>query len=166
LTVDSNISIRLSSQRDPPGQNTLGQSLARLPSDTSTWLPPWDPQPPLPTIDPVQLDGQQFFVESFFDVFFDVAPGCFPADSFFDVFVEIDPPSTNLSAVRNLVQNPQATFTDSFFDVFFDITVTDGGEGQNAPVPDTVRFTLSGGVFAGYANSGDIQGNIQFIETK
>jgi len=61
--VDSNVSVKLSSQRSTnPGQASLG---------TTTATPLNGPATPGP-IDPEALDGQQFVVESFFDVFFDI----------------------------------------------------------------------------------------------
>jgi hypothetical protein len=64
--VESLVGITLSSQRvTNPGQPSLGESVALL---RGTQPPPGPPPP----IDPGQLDGEFFFVESFFDVFFDI----------------------------------------------------------------------------------------------
>lgn len=66
--VNSSVSITLSSQRSvSPGPRSLGQAIARLGiGETAVQLPPLEP------IDPDALDGQIFFVQSFFDVFFDI----------------------------------------------------------------------------------------------
>jgi len=73
--VNSEVLITLSSQRTigPAGPATLGQTTAvqggaqfqtaGLPINGVTTLPP---------IDPEQLDGEPFFVDSFFDVYFDI----------------------------------------------------------------------------------------------
>lgn len=76
--VNASVAITLSSQRDPlPGPATLGKAFAfseglevartagnlHLALANGTSLPP---------IDPSELHGQQFFVNSFFDVFFDI----------------------------------------------------------------------------------------------
>jgi hypothetical protein len=64
--VDSLVTITLSSQRPTsPGAPSLGQSVALLRGIQPA------PGPP-PVIDPGQLDGELFFVDSFFDVFFDI----------------------------------------------------------------------------------------------
>lgn len=72
--VDSQVDITLSSQRLPAGPPSSGLACASPAQDPTGGLrcepqigcP--DPQP----IDPSVLDGHQFFVDSFFDVFFDI----------------------------------------------------------------------------------------------
>lgn len=69
--VDSEIAITLSSQRATnPGPESLGQATAFVegPAATAAFGEPLDSAP----IDPAALDGQIFFVDSFFDVFFDI----------------------------------------------------------------------------------------------
>jgi hypothetical protein len=62
--VDSVVSLTLSSQRAiNPGPQSLGTTLAVTDSNTTT---------DLLAINPGDLDGQTFFVNSFFDVFFDI----------------------------------------------------------------------------------------------
>lgn len=80
--VDSQVAVQLSSQRlANPGQPSLGQAcafsgLAAATADgeglgvTGSFCPP-DP-PPITPQDIQDLDGQAFFVDSFFDVFFDI----------------------------------------------------------------------------------------------
>ena len=64
--VNSNVIITLSSQRTVgPGDPSKGKAYAGK-SDGSA---PGDPNEP---IDPAELDGQTFIVDSFFDVFFDI----------------------------------------------------------------------------------------------
>lgn len=64
--VDSNVTLALSSQRNiNPGPASAGTTIATLSSQAT--------QPgSLPAINPADLDGQSFFVDSFFDVFFDI----------------------------------------------------------------------------------------------
>ncbi len=74
--VDSLVTITLSSQRSSaPGPSSLGQACAVDQTDPAgqegclrSDLPPV----PDDVVDPAALDGQQFFVDSFFDVFFDI----------------------------------------------------------------------------------------------
>ena len=74
--VQSNVLITLSSQRAvDPGPPSMGQVLARLaaPEEAFTGGPIQTASAgPLPTIDPAELDGEMFFVDSFFEVFFDI----------------------------------------------------------------------------------------------
>jgi len=72
--VDSAVSLTLSSQRVSPGPPSLGQVIAfQNPQGAPAGAAPVNPPPlALPVIDPDALDGQTFFVNSFFDVFFDV----------------------------------------------------------------------------------------------
>ena len=67
--VNSQVTVSLSSQREPAGPASLGTACAFLVGgatggNCSIGVPP--------PIDPEQLDGQSFFVDSFFDVFFDI----------------------------------------------------------------------------------------------
>ena len=65
--VNSDVTITLSSQRAVnPGPSSLGQAIAS--GGPANGTPGQTP----PMIDPNQLDGGQFFVDSFFDVFFDI----------------------------------------------------------------------------------------------
>lgn len=68
--VDSEVTITLSSQRPvDPGPASTGQAIASLgetPSINAARSSGGDP------INPDELDGEQFFVDSFFDVFFDI----------------------------------------------------------------------------------------------
>jgi len=69
--VNSLVSIRLSSQGPNPGPPSLGhvwahQGTPTAPAPIAGQSGYYDP------IDPGQLDGEPFFVESFFDVFFDL----------------------------------------------------------------------------------------------
>lgn len=69
--VDSMVTITLSSQRPTPGPRSLGEAFAFLEQPalaTAVNGLVGDPPP----IDPDALDGQQFNVDSFFDVFFDI----------------------------------------------------------------------------------------------
>jgi len=70
--VNSQVSISLSSQRTPtPGPATLGMAYASL--GVGTFNGGLNSiTPVLPVIDPNQLHGQSFRVNSFFDVFFDI----------------------------------------------------------------------------------------------
>jgi hypothetical protein len=77
--VDTEISITLSSQRPPegtppgPGPASTGKACATIElNGLNAQLPClFDGLTPAP-IDPAELDGQLFFVDSFFDVFFDI----------------------------------------------------------------------------------------------
>lgn len=71
--VNSQIQIGLSSQRgENPGPRSLGQAVAQLggPAPGAAGLIAGGP--PAPPINPDQLHGLPFFVNSFFDVFFDI----------------------------------------------------------------------------------------------
>ena len=72
--VKSNVTLTLSSQRSPdPGPPSTGQTWAYLGDPAGPQLNGVVIDPlPLPMIDPQQLDGQTFFVDSFFDVYFDI----------------------------------------------------------------------------------------------
>ncbi|MHC4742838.1 MAG: hypothetical protein ACYS8Z_13050 [Planctomycetota bacterium] len=84
--------------------------------------------------------GEDFAVESFFDVFFEGADGTFPAESFFDVFFELSGDHT-LPGIRRI--KPSLIFTeDSFFDVFCEVVFDDRGklllQWHAEPLPGTV----------------------------
>jgi hypothetical protein len=69
--VDSQVTVTLSSQRlINPGPPSLGAACATVGGDPAGQMcvPDGDPEP----IDPNVLDGEQMFVSSFFDVFFDI----------------------------------------------------------------------------------------------
>jgi len=68
--VNCTVAITLSSQRPvSPGPATLGKANAFVDSGEPTLF---DADGVPAPIDPLQLDGQTFFVDSFFDVFFDI----------------------------------------------------------------------------------------------
>jgi len=68
--VDTFVTISLSSQRvAAPGPSSLGHVRAFLGQDPVGGV---DSPGELTVIDPNELDGQEFFVDSFFDVFFDI----------------------------------------------------------------------------------------------
>lgn len=70
--VNSMVSITLSSQRTmTPGPRSLGTARAFNQGGETTLVAPTLVAEP-PPINPTELDGQTFFVQSFFDVFFDI----------------------------------------------------------------------------------------------
>ena len=70
--VDSLVTISLSSERtSSPGPASTGKAYARSGGDGAN-LGEVPDGGELEPIDPNELDGQQFFVDSFFDVFFDI----------------------------------------------------------------------------------------------
>jgi hypothetical protein len=73
--VESEVKITLSSQRDPdPSLRSLGQACATNDSDPVGQRGCLHdiPHPTSDPINPAELDGQTFAVDSFFDVFFDI----------------------------------------------------------------------------------------------
>jgi hypothetical protein len=69
--VESWVSLTLSSQRSTnPGPSSVGRTYAFNEFSAPNNLA--NGQGPLETVNPDQLDGQTFFVDSFFDVFFDI----------------------------------------------------------------------------------------------
>jgi len=69
--VDSVVTVTLSSQRVvPPGPVTQGEAIAYLQGFPGKAAPGGQGDPP--PIDPAELDGGYFFVDSFFDGFFDI----------------------------------------------------------------------------------------------
>lgn len=72
--VDSFVSLTLSSQRTAdPGPSSLGEAFASLEQPSSPEAEPiFDGPGDLPTIDPNEMDGKFFSVNSFFNVFFDI----------------------------------------------------------------------------------------------
>lgn len=70
--VDSQVTVTLSSQRATPGPQSLGEACATNTGGPGTagQCGPAPANPP--AINPNELDGQQMFVNSFFDVFFDI----------------------------------------------------------------------------------------------
>jgi len=73
--VESEVAITLSSQRAvDPGPASVGQAVAHRDGQNEVNLANGNGELPHPLepIDPSELDGQTFFVDSFFDVFFDI----------------------------------------------------------------------------------------------
>ena len=79
--VDSLVTISLSSERtSSPGPASTGKAYARSGGDGAN-LGEVPDGGELEPIDPNELDGQQFFVDSFFDVFFDITVTDFDKDA-------------------------------------------------------------------------------------
>ena len=116
--VNSNVVITLSSQRSTnPGQRSLGETWAYLGGGQVQGTVVIDGgDPALPLIDPPQLNGQEFFVDSFFDVFFDITvtdadprPGRNYAGT---------PPASEVGATLTLPDNRPVTMESSYTAIF------------------------------------------------
>jgi hypothetical protein len=161
--VNSQISITLSSQRVPtPGPRSLGEACAfkhgpadagPLAGGTSQTECDFFPAGP---VDPATHDGENFFVQSFFDVFFDITavdvdprpgrdyPGGFPAVQF------VDNGPANMQSIYNrifdadapnfgLIPPPEAAPYIGHFNIEIPLPVDINGNGEL----DKIKFTLA-----------------------
>jgi len=149
--VESNVELTLSSQRPVnAGPPSLGTTLATFPRGS---------QPPIGGfVIPDMYEGQQFHVDSFFDVFFDITvtdvdtrpgrdyagqqdgaslvlPNNGPAqmDSFFDIPFDADAPNFGL------IPPPETEPYIGHFDIEIPLGADINGNGEN----DKVKFTLA-----------------------
>lgn len=151
--VNSNVLLTLSSQRPAsPGPRSLGTAIA-LNRDAGTAAFPQ--QVGTQPIDPNALDGQQFFVRSFFDVFFDITltdvdlrPGrdyatgtptisltnVGPASMQSNYSVLFDKDAPNFG----LIPPPEAAPYLGHFDIRIDLPDINGNG-----TPDRLKFTLA-----------------------
>jgi hypothetical protein len=141
--VDSQVTITLSSQRPTdPGPPSAGKALAV--TDPVLLHPPLGDPPP---IDPEELDGEPFFVDSFFDVFFDITVTDVDSRPGRDYAGQPDGASVTLP-------DNGPTRMDSFFDAVFDKDAPNFGL---IPPPEAAPFV--GGFDVEIPLGGDINGN-------
>lgn len=165
--VDSEVTLTLSSQRTvDPGPATLGEACAFpdvLPlssQDPAALVGNLDP------IDPEQLDGQLFFVDSFFDVFFDITVTDVDSRPGRDYAGQADGASIQL--INNGPTNIQSFYQMTFdkdapnfglfpppqhapFIGFFAVEIPLGADINGNAENDKIKFTI-GSIVAGDAN--------------
>lgn len=152
--VNSLVSISLSSQRLPtPGPATLGKAYAS--PGVSGFNGGGNNMPPvLPVIDPNQLHGQSFRVESFFDVFFDIT------------VTDVDPrPGRHYAGQSDgasfMLPNNGPAHMQSLYDAIFDKDAPNFGL---VPPPEVKPYI--GHFLIEIPLGGDINGNGEFDKIK
>jgi len=147
--VDSAVILTLSSQRAPnPGQASLGGIIAFQPPQSA---PPANAQPAAPavpaTIDPDALHGENFRVDSFFDVFFDITVTDVDARPGRDFAGQPD------GASLMLLDNGEARISSNYFAIF------DKNAHNFGLFPPPEADPLNGFVDLEIPLGGDINGN-------
>jgi hypothetical protein len=157
--VLSSISISLSSQRDPAGPSSPGEACAFLEFGVESGG--GGCEGPLPPIDPNALHGKQFYVQSFFDVFFDITVTDVDSRAGRDYGGMLDGASITLTD-NNDPLNPMQTNYNAIFDKnapnfglvpppigaspyvgHFKIEIPLGGDLNGNGVDDEIAFTLA-----------------------